>query len=168
MSNLVINKVQYSDVTQVDIPRSDGTGDTSFYDTSNDTATASDVRAGKTVHTAAGEVHGTMNELNDVNAVITTKAQKVEVMNGHVNSVTVQIADVEQQKIVAENIKANVNLLGVQGKQTVVDTEIAENAATASDIALNKKAFVSGQQVLGTHVGVVVTQDAFTKVITIR
>jgi hypothetical protein len=52
--------------------------------------------------------------------------------------------------LVTGNIIAGVTILGVEGKTEVVDTTEVANAATASDIALGKVAFVNGVKITGT------------------
>lgn len=58
MANITINGVDYSDVPRIDVPKTTN-GNASFYDTSEDTATAADVASGKTFHGANGADVGT-------------------------------------------------------------------------------------------------------------
>lgn len=58
--NVKINGVVYSNVPEVDIPLADGTGAAKFFDSSDATATAADIAAGKTAYGASGSIVGTM------------------------------------------------------------------------------------------------------------
>lgn len=162
-----INGVVYADVPQVEIPKSDGQGDAVFFLTDGDDITAADVLAGKKAHGAAGAVTGTMANNGDVSGDISTKAGTVNVPAGYTTGGTVGIDATEQAKIVSGNIKSGITMLGVSGKATVVDTEIATDAAAAATILSGKKAFVNGNQVTGTMTAATVAQDSSTKVLTI-
>ena len=59
--NVIINGVTYSNVPEVDIPKSGG-GTAKFYDTASADATASDVRNNKKVYGANGLITGSMAE----------------------------------------------------------------------------------------------------------
>ena len=50
------------------------------------------------------------------------------------------------------NIKAGKTIFGIAGKTEVVDTTEVAVGAVAADIALNKKAWVNGVEITGTHV----------------
>lgn len=162
-----INGTIYGDVPEVKIPKSDDTGDATFYDTANDTAAANEVLAGKTFHTASGGTTGTMVNNGATGGYINVKAGTVSIPAGYTSGGTVAIDSTEQGKIVTDNIKNGVAILGVQGKSTVVDTEITASAAAAGNITTGKKAFVNGQEITGTLTAVTVTQDSTTKVLTI-
>ena len=162
-----INGIVYADVPQVDIPKAEGTGDASFYLTEGDDVVASDILSGKKAHGATGAVTGTMANNGDVSGNISTKAGTVSVPAGYTSGGTVGIDSAEQAKIVSGNIKSGVTVLGVSGKNTVVDTEISTEAAAAATILSGKKAFVNGTQVVGTMTAATVAQDSSTKVLSI-
>ena len=162
-----INGIVYADVPQVDIPKAEGTGDASFYLTEGDDVVASDILSGKKAHGATGAVTGTMANNGDVSGNISTKAGTVNVPAGYTSGGTVGIDSAEQAKIVSDNIKSGVTVLGVSGKNTVVDTEISTEAAAAATILSGKKAFVNGTQVVGTMTAATVAQDSSTKVLSI-
>lgn len=162
-----INGIVYADVPQVDIPKAEGTGDASFYLTEGDDVAANDVLAGKKYHGAAGSGTGTMSNNGDVSGNISTKAGTVNIPAGYTSGGTVGIDSAEQAKIVSGNIKSGINILGVPGKSTIVDTEIATDAASAATVLSGKKAFVNGTQVTGTMTAATVTQDSSTKVLSI-
>jgi len=58
MANISINGVAYTDVPRIDVPNTVGVGNSSFYETSGDTATAADIAYGKTAHGANGLITG--------------------------------------------------------------------------------------------------------------
>ena len=58
MANISINGANYTDVPRIDVPQTGGGGNASFYDTSDDTATAADIASGKTAHGATGLIVG--------------------------------------------------------------------------------------------------------------
>lgn len=85
-------------------------------DTSEATATQAEILYGKTAYARGSEVTGTMPNNGAVSGDISTKAGTYTVPQGyHDGSGTVQIATVEQQKIIAGNIKSGVQILGVTG-----------------------------------------------------
>lgn len=112
--NVVINGVTYSDVPEVDIPKSGG-GTAKFYDTSGANITSADVLTGKTGFGSSGEVSGGMASNGDTSGTIATKAGTVEIPAGYTSGGSVQISSDEQAKIVASNIKSGVTILGVAG-----------------------------------------------------
>ena len=165
--SVVINGTTYADVPEVQIPKSDGQGDVSFFLTDGDTAVAGDVLNGKTFHTDGGSATGTMANNGAVTGDISTVNGSVTVAAGYTTGGTIAIAAAEQAKIVSGNVKAGITMLGVQGKSTVVDTELNSDAATAATIAQGKKAFVNGSELTGTLTTVIVAQDSTTKILTI-
>lgn len=85
-------------------------------DTSDDTALVGEILTGRTAHARGTLLTGTMPNNGAINQKITTKAQVVSVAQGyHDGSGTVQIDGTEQAKIIAENIKDGVEILGVTG-----------------------------------------------------
>ena len=88
-------------------------------DTSEDTALVGEILSGKTAHARGTLLTGTMPNNGAVAGVITTKAQEYSVAQGyHDGSGKVKIDDTEQAKIIANNIKNGVTILGVQGTYT--------------------------------------------------
>lgn len=85
-------------------------------DTSDATATTAEILSGSTAYARGAKVTGEMTNNGAVAATITTKAQTYTVPQGfHDGSGTVKIATVEQNKIIASNIKSGVEILGVTG-----------------------------------------------------
>lgn len=116
--NVIINGVTYSNVPEVNIPKQGG-GTAKFYDTAGATAASGDLLTGKTAFGASGEISGGMTNNGSVSGTISTKAGTVTVPSGYTTGGTVKIADAEQAKIVAGNIKSGVTLLGVGGSLTL-------------------------------------------------
>lgn len=80
-------------------------------------AVGADVLAGKTfTNSTTSGVNGTMTNNGAVTGAITTKSQQITIPQGYHNgNGSVAIASAEQEKIVAENIKEGVEILGVIG-----------------------------------------------------
>lgn len=88
-------------------------------DTSEDTALVGEILSGKTAHARGVQLTGTMPNNGAVAGVITTKTQEYSVAQGyHDGSGKVKIDDTEQAKIIANNIKAGVTILGTEGTYT--------------------------------------------------
>ena len=89
-------------------------------DTTGATASASEVLSGQTFFGASGEeTTGTMPNRGAVSGTISTVAGTYTIQNGyHDGSGTVGIDSTEQSKIIAENIKEGVQILGVTGTYT--------------------------------------------------
>lgn len=112
--NVVINGVTYSNVPEVDIPKSGG-GTAKFYDTGSADITSADVLTGKTAYGASGEVSGGMANNGGTGGTISTKAGTVTIPAGYTTGGTVSISSTEQNKIIASNIKSGVTILGQAG-----------------------------------------------------
>lgn len=85
-------------------------------DTTEDTAAASEILSGKTAHARGAQLTGTMTNRGAVTGTITTKAQEYTIPQGyHDGSGKVSIASGEQAKIIAENIRDGITILGVEG-----------------------------------------------------
>lgn len=112
--NVIINGVTYSNVPEVDIPKSGG-GTAKFFDTADATADASEILTGNIAYGANGAITGTMANNGSTSGTISTKAGTVNIPAGYTSGGTVQISSTEQSKIIAGNIKSGVTLLGVQG-----------------------------------------------------
>lgn len=85
-------------------------------DTSDATASASEILEGKTAYVVGNKIEGTMPNRAGEGGTITAKADEVVIRSGyHDGSGKVAIDSVEQAKIIAGNIKSGVNILGVEG-----------------------------------------------------
>ncbi len=88
-------------------------------DTSEDTALVGEILSGRTAHARGSKLTGTMPNNGAIDVGITTKTQVVSVAQGyHDGSGSVKINSTEQAKIIAENIKDGVEILGVTGTYT--------------------------------------------------
>lgn len=136
---MAINKVIYGGNTLIDltgdsVTASDVLSGVSFHlpsgesgtgtctydsDTSDDTAVIAEVLNGKTFHARGSALTGTMPNNGAVSGTISTKAGTYTVPLGyHDGSGSVGISSTEQAKIIATNIKAGVQILGVTGSYT--------------------------------------------------
>lgn len=116
--NVIINGVTYSNVPEVDIPKQGG-GTAKFYDTANADASASDLLTGKSAFGPNGSIDGSMANNGATGGTINTKAGTVTIPAGYTSGGTVSISSTEQAKIIAQNIKSGVSILGQAGGLTV-------------------------------------------------
>ena len=116
--NVIINGVTYSNVPEVDIPKQGG-GTAKFYDTANANASASDLLTGKSAFGPNGSIDGSMANNGATGGTISTKAGTVTIPAGYTSGGTVSISSTEQAKIIAQNIKSGVSILGQAGGLTV-------------------------------------------------
>jgi hypothetical protein len=135
-NNQYVNKVVFGNTTVMDI--SDTTADPTkvlasekFYDrsgapqtgsctfdadTSDADATAAEILLNKTAYVNGNKITGSMPNRGAVTGTISTKAGTYSIQNGyHDGSGTVAIDSTEQAKIIADNIKKDVTILGVTG-----------------------------------------------------
>lgn len=85
-------------------------------DTSADTALVAEVLTSKTFHARGTAYTGTMPNRGAVTGTITTKAQEYTIPQGyHDGSGKVSISSTEQAKIIANNIRQGITILGVEG-----------------------------------------------------
>ncbi len=70
----------------------------------------------------------------------------MDILNTKIKSILTE----KNTKILPENIKVGVNILGINGNYTGLDTSDAN--ATAGDIINNKTAYVNGQKLTGSLV----------------
>ena len=115
-------------------------GNPNVVNTGSGTATATDIMAGKKAWGAGTEITGTLPTQTLNPASTTVPAGYYAATN---------LATVDPDLAIA-NIRAGVNLFGVNGKSEVVDTTEATNPAVAGTILTGKKAFVNGAAVTGT------------------
>lgn len=94
------------------------------YNTSSDeimntAATAAEIIAGRTVAVGGAKVTGTMKRNDSVIGKIATKDDEYIIPQGHHDGGgKVSIADTEKQKLISENIREGVTILGVPGSMS--------------------------------------------------
>ena len=123
--NVVINGVTYSNVPEVDIPKSGG-GTAKFYDTAGADAAAGDILTGKTAYGASGVVNGSMANNGSTSGTIGTKAGTVTIPAGYTSGGTVSLTNVSD--CVAGNILTGKSILGVNGSLSV--PTVSQNSST--------------------------------------
>lgn len=161
--SVVINGVTYSNVPEVDIPKSGG-GTAKFTDITDTTAAAGDVLSGKYFYTSGGtKTQGSIasKSSSDLTASVLT----VTAPAGYYASAASKTCS--DANLVTGNIKSGVTIFGVSGSTNVVDTTIASGGAAAGNIVSGYKAYVNGSLVEGNASMVSVTQDTTTKVLSI-
>lgn len=150
-NNQYINKVIYGGQTLIDLTADDvaasdvlsgkkfhlpsgapGTGTCPYdADTSDATAVAAEILATKTAYKNGSKLTGTMPNNGAVTGTISTKAGQYTVPQGyHDGSGKVSISATEQAKIIAGNIKAGIEILGVTG--TYAGDTISAQTKTAT------------------------------------
>ena len=164
--NVIINGVTYSNVPEVDIPKSGG-GTATFFDPSDATAAQGDILSGKNAYISGGKKNGSMPNNGNTDGTISSKDGSVTIPAGYTSGGTVTISSTEQAKIIANNIRSGVTLLGINGSTNVVNTNIASGGAAAGDIMNGKKAYVNGELITGSATVPTVSQDSTTKVLSI-
>ena len=88
-------------------------------DTSTADAGAAEILSGKTAYVRAAKVTGSMTNNGSVTGTISSKDGSYAVPQGyHDGGGTVSIADAEKAKLIADNIKQGVTILGVAGGLT--------------------------------------------------
>ena len=125
--NVIINGVTYSNVPEVDIPKSGG-GTAKFYDTASASASAADILTGKTAYGASGSVSGSMPSNGSTSGTISTKSGTVTIPAGHTTGGTVSIASAAVSDCTAANILSGKTILGVAG--TLALPSISQDATT--------------------------------------
>ena len=151
MANQYKNKVIYGgetliDLTGDDVTRSDVAAGKQFHlptgeittgtntydaDTSDATAVAAEILSGKTAYKNGTKLTGTMPNRGQQTGAITTKAGTVTIQQGyHDGSGTIGIDSAEQAKLIANNIREGITILGVEG--TMSGSEGV--AATAANV----------------------------------
>lgn len=114
MPSVVINGVTYSDVPEVDIPKSGG-GTAKFYDASTADAAAGNVLSGKQFVGSSGLDTGTMANNGSTSGTISTKAGTVTIPAGYTSGGTVSILASAVEDLTASTLLSGKTVLGVSG-----------------------------------------------------
>lgn len=105
-------------------------------DTSEDTAAVAEILVGKTAHARGAQLTGTMPNRGAVTGTIDTKDGSYTIPQGyHDGSGAVSIDATEQSKLVANNIKAGIEILGVTGTYAGESVTAQSKTATPSNVA---------------------------------
>ncbi len=125
--NVIINGVTYSNVPEVDIPKSGG-GTAKFFDTASADAAAGDILTGKTAYGPSGSISGSMANNGGTGGTISTKAGSVTIPAGYTTGGTVSIATSAVSDCVASSILSGKSILGVSGSLSM--PTISQNSST--------------------------------------
>lgn len=103
-------------------------------DTSEDTVAQSEILATKTAHARGAQLTGTMPNNGAQTGSITAKAQQITIAQGyHDGSGKVSIASAEQAKLIPQNIREGISILGVEGEMSGSEGVVAQaKSATPS------------------------------------
>lgn len=109
--------------------------------TQDATATAAEILAGKTAYNKAQKVTGTMKNNGAVAGIISSKTGTYTVPQGyHDGSGKVQIDNTEQAKLIPENIREGITVLGVEGTMSGTEDAIPQaktvTPATSEQVVL--------------------------------
>ena len=96
-------------------------------DTSDDTAAVGEILSGKTAHARGALLTGTMPNNGAQMGSIITKTQEVTIAQGyHDGSGKVSISADEQAKLVPNNIREGITILGVEGTMSGSESVVAQ------------------------------------------
>lgn len=97
-------------------------------DTSGATAVVAEILAGKTAFVRGSKITGTMPNNGSVKKNITKKTEVVNIAQGyHDGSGSVGIDSVEQEKLIATNIRSGITILGVTGSMSGTEDVTAQS-----------------------------------------
>ena len=114
-------------------------------DTSDATATSSDILSGKTAYVNGSKITGNITSQGAQTIIPSTSNQTIS--SGKYLSGTQTIKG--DSNLVASNIKSGVSIFGVSGSYTGNGTDTSDATATQNDIANGKTAYVNGEKITG-------------------
>ena len=125
MAEYLVNEIDLSNVATAIRQKTGGANLISFPDeyisgiesltnTNDATATDSDILANKTAYAKGQKLYGSLPNKGEANIELTDLTTKT-VERGYYSGGTAKIADAESAKIIPENIKSGVTVLGVEG-----------------------------------------------------
>ena len=125
MTEYLVNEIDLSNVATairqktgganlISFPNEYISGIESLTNTNDATATDSDVLANKTAYANGQKLYGSLPNKGEANIELTDLTTKT-VERGYYSGGTAKIADAESAKIIPENIKSGVTVLGVEG-----------------------------------------------------
>ena len=125
MAEYLVNEIDLSNVatairqktggvTLISFPDEYISGIESLTNTNDATATDLDVLANKTAYANGQKLYGSLPNKGEANIELTDLTTKT-VERGYYSGGTAKIADAESAKIIPENIKSGVTVLGVEG-----------------------------------------------------
>ena len=125
MTEYLVNEIDLSNVATAIRQKTGGANLISFPDeyisgiesltnTNDANATAADILANKTAYAKGQKLYGSLPNKGEANIELTDLTTKT-VERGYYSGGTAKIADAESAKIIPENIKSGVTVLGVEG-----------------------------------------------------
>lgn len=112
-------------------------------DTSDATATSSDMKSGVTAYVNGEKITGNAYTRGATTVVVDGTEHWLK--DGFYGGITVP----GDENLISKNIKAGTTIYGVSGDKNVVDTTINEKAASSSYIQSGRKGYVNGKLVTG-------------------